>query len=37
MKNFKQKLIDYLDYYHFRGKKTKLKSLPTAICRQQAL
>ena len=34
---FKQELIDYLDYYNNRRIKAKLKGLPPAIHRQQAL
>ncbi len=37
MRHFKQELIDYLDYYNNRRIKTKLKGLPPAIHRQQAL
>ena len=37
MQHFKQELIDYLDYYNNRRIKTKLKGLPPAIHRQQAL
>lgn len=37
MKQFKQELEDYLDYYNNRRIKTKLKGLPPAIYRQQAL
>ena len=37
MQNFKQELIDYLDYYNNRRIKAKLKGLPPAIHRQQAL
>ena len=37
MKQFKQELEDYLDYYNNRRIKTKLKDLPPAIYRQQAL
>ena len=37
MEHFKQELIAYLDYYNnYRGK-AKLKGLPSAIHRQQAL
>ena len=36
MEHFKQELIDYLDYYNFRRRKTKLKGLPSAIYTQQA-
>ena len=34
---FKQELIEYLDYYNNRRIKAKLKGLPPAIHRQQAL
>ena len=37
MEHFKQELIDYLDYYNNRRIKEKLKGLPPAIHRQQAL
>jgi len=37
MEHFKQQLIDYLDYYNNRRIKAKLKELPPAIHRQQAL
>ena len=37
MEHFKQELIDYLDYYNNRRIKAKLKGLPPAIYRQQAL
>ena len=37
MEHFKQKLIDYLDYYNNRRIKLKLKGLPPAVHRQQAL
>lgn len=39
MEQFKQELIDYLDYYNNRRRriKAKLKGLPPAIHRQQAL
>jgi hypothetical protein len=37
MKHFKQELIAYLDYYNNRGSKAKLKGLPPAFHRQQAL
>ena len=37
MKQFKQELEDYLDYYNNRRIKTKLKGLPPAVYRQQAL
>ncbi len=34
---FKQELVEYLDYYNNRRIKAKLKDLPPAIYRQQAL
>ena len=37
MAHFKQELIDYLVYYNNRRIKAKLKGLPPAIHRQQAL
>ena len=37
MKHFKMELIEYLDYYNNRRIKAKLKGLPPAIHRQQAL
>lgn len=37
MEHFKSELIDYLDYYNNRRSKAKLKGLPPAIHRQQAL
>lgn len=37
IEHFKAELIDYLDYYNNRRRKTKLKGLPPAIHRQQAL
>ena len=37
MEHFKQELVDYLDYYNNRRSKAKLKGLPPAIHRQQAL
>ena len=37
MEHFRQELIDYLDYYNNRRIKAKLKGLPPAIHRQQAL
>lgn len=37
MEHFKAELIDYLDYYNNRRIKAKLKGLPPAIHRQQAL
>lgn len=36
MEHFKQELLDYLDYYN-RRIKAKLKDLPPAIHRRQAL
>jgi putative transposase len=35
--HFKSELVDYLDYYNNRRIKTKLKGLPPALHRQQAL
>ena len=35
--HFKQELIEYMDYYNNRRIKAKLKGLPPAIHRQQAL
>ena len=35
--HFKQELVDYLDYYNNRRIKAKLKGLPPALHRQQAL
>ena len=35
--HFKRELIDYLDYYNNRRIKAKLKGLPPALHRQQAL
>ena len=35
--HFKAELIDYLDYYNNRRSKAKLKGLPPALHRQQAL
>ena len=35
--HFKRELVEYLDYYNNRRIKTKLKGLPPAIHRQQAL
>lgn len=35
--HFKQELIDYIDYYNNRRIKTRLKGLPPALHRQQAL
>ena len=37
MEHFKQELVEYLDYYNNRRIKVKLKGLPPAIHRQQAL
>ena len=37
MEHFKQELVDYLDYYNNRRIKAKLKGLPPASHRQQAL
>ena len=37
MEHFKAELLDYLDYYNNRRIKAKLKGLPPAIHRQQAL
>ena len=37
MEHFKNELIEYLDYYNHRRIKAKLKGLPRAIYRQQAL
>ena len=37
LEQFKQELIDYLVYYNHKRIKAKLKSLPPAIYRQQAL
>lgn len=37
LEQFKAELIDYLDYYNNRRIKAKLKGLPPAIHRQQAL
>ena len=37
MEHFKQELLDYLDYYNNRRIKAKLKGLPPAMHRQQAL
>ena len=36
MGHFRQKLIEYLNYYNNRRIKAKLKGLPPVICRQQA-
>ncbi len=37
MEHFKQEFLDYLDYYNNRRIKAKLKGLPPAIHRRQAL
>mgnify|MGYP000792780575 CR=1 FL=1 len=37
LEHFKQELVDYLDYYNNRRIKIKLKGLPPALHRQQAL
>ena len=37
MEHFKQELVEYLDYYNNHRIKAKLKGLPPAIYRQQAL
>ena len=37
MQHFKQELVAYLDYYNNRRIKAKLKGLPPAIHKQQAL
>ena len=37
MEHFKQELIEYLDYYNNKRIKAKLKGLPPALHRQQAL
>lgn len=37
MAHFKQELIEYLDYYKYHRIKAKLKGLPPALRRQQAL
>ena len=37
MEHFKRELLDYLDYYNNRRIKAKLKDLPPALHRQQAL
>ncbi len=37
MEHFKQELIEYLHYYNNRRIKAKLKGLPPALHRQQAL
>ena len=37
LQHFKRELVDYLDYYNNRRIKAKLKGLPPALHRQQAL
>ena len=37
IEQFKQELIEYLDYYNNRRIKAKLKGLPPAVHRKQAL
>ena len=37
LEHFKQELIDYIDYYNNRRIKARLKGLPPALHRQQAL
>ena len=37
MEHFKTELIEYLDYYNNRRIKARLKGLPPALHRQQAL
>jgi len=37
MEQFRQELLEYLDYYNNRGRKAELKGLPPAIHRRQAL
>ena len=37
IEHFKREQVDYLDYYNSRRIKAKLKGLPPAIHRQQAL
>ena len=37
MEHFKRELVDYLEYYNNHRIKTKLKGLPSALHRQQAL
>ena len=37
MEHFKHELMEYLDYYNNRRIKARLKGLPPAIHRQQAL
>ena len=36
VEHFRQKFIEYLNYYNNRRIKAKLKGLPPVICRQQA-
>ena len=37
LEHFKAELVEYLDYYNKRRIKVKLKGLPPALHRQQAL
>ena len=37
VEHFKEELIDYIDYYNNRRIKARLKGLPPALHRQQAL
>ena len=37
IEHFKREQVDYLDYYNSRRIKAKLKGLPPAVHRQQAL
>ena len=37
MEHFKQELIEYIDYYNNKRIKARLKGLPPALHRQQAL
>ena len=37
MEHFRQELVKYLDYYNNRRIRLKLKGLPAAVHRQQAL
>jgi transposase InsO family protein len=37
IEHFKAELVDYMDYYNYRRIKAKLKGLPPALYRQQAL
>ena len=37
MEHFKQELIEYIDYYNNKHIKARLKGLPPALHRQQAL